>query len=100
MKKGRQVTVTLIESNIIVIRGQKVMLDSDLAEMYGGTVKRLNEQVSRNIERFPADFMFRLTSEEEVVLKSQFATSSRGWGENGNHRGHSPSRGLPCSPVF
>lgn len=60
------------------IRQQKVMLDSDLAEMYGVETKRLNEQVKRSIDRFPEDFMFQLTSEEWENLKSQFATSS--WG--------------------
>ncbi|MCB0819647.1 MAG: ORF6N domain-containing protein [Bacteroidetes bacterium] len=52
------------------------MLDSDLAKLYGVETKRLNEQVKRNIERFPADFMFQLNSEEWQDLKSQFATSS------------------------
>ena len=58
-----------IESTILLIRGQKVILDMDLARLYGVTTKRLNEQVKRNRKRFPADFMFRLTIEEkgEVV---------------------------------
>lgn len=63
---------------ILKIRNQKVMLDSDLAEMYGVETKRLNEQVKRNAARFPADFMFQLNEEEWESLKSQFATSS--WG--------------------
>lgn len=67
-----------IESKILLIRGQKVMLDADLAELYGVETRRLNEQVSRNTERFPLDFMFQLTAEEFANLKSQFATSS--WG--------------------
>jgi len=67
-----------IESRIFVIRGQKVMLDADLAELYGVETRRLNEQVHRNSERFPEDFMFQLTVEEFENLKSQFATSS--WG--------------------
>ena len=71
-------SVEQIESRIFVIRGQKVMLDADLAELYGVETKRLNEQVSRNRERFPEDFMFQLTAEEFANLKSQFATSS--WG--------------------
>lgn len=54
------------------------MLDSDLAVLYGVTTKRLNEQVRRNLRRFPADFMFQLTSEEAESLRSQFATSKRG----------------------
>jgi hypothetical protein len=60
------------------IRNQKVMLDSDLAEMYGVPTKRLNEQVKRNLDRFPDDFMFQLNQEEWENLKSQFATAS--WG--------------------
>ena len=71
-------SVEQIESRIFLIRGQKVMLDADLAELYGVETRRLNEQVSRNSERFPEDFMFQLTDEEFANLKSQFATSS--WG--------------------
>lgn len=56
------------------------MLDSDLAQLYGVETKRLNEQVRRNLERFPQDFMFQLTKKEFEVLKSQFATSSSDWG--------------------
>ncbi|MEO6654583.1 MAG: ORF6N domain-containing protein [Pyrinomonadaceae bacterium] len=59
-----------------VVRGYKVMLDSELATLYGVTTKRLNEQVRRNIERFPEDFMFQLTIDELANLRSQFATSS------------------------
>ena len=69
-----------IEKVILVIRDQKVMLDSDLAEIYGVETKRLNEQVRRNIERFPSDFMFQLTAQEMKNLKSHFATSSSNWG--------------------
>jgi ORF6N domain len=68
-----------VESRILLIRGQKVMLDSDLAELYGVTTKRFNEQVKRNRNRFPEDFMFMLTKEEAEILRSQFATSSS-WG--------------------
>jgi hypothetical protein len=64
-----------IERKIRLVRGQKVMLDSDLAELYGVSTKRLNEQVRRNVERFPADFMFRLSLKEFDSLRSQFATS-------------------------
>lgn len=67
-----------IESLIRIIRGQQVMLDSDLAMLYGVKTGRLNEQVKRNINRFPGDFMFQLTAEESRNLKSQFAISS--WG--------------------
>jgi len=65
-------------NKIYELRGLKVMLDSDLAALYGVETKRLNEQVSRNQDRFPKDFMFQLTDEEWSNLKSQIATSS--WG--------------------
>jgi hypothetical protein len=70
------VSVQLIERRIYLIRGQKVMLDFDLAELYGVPTKRLNEQVTRNRKRFPEDFMFRLTKEEAESLRSQIATSN------------------------
>ena len=65
-----------IFKKILVIRNQKVMLDSDLAELYEVNTKRLNEQVKRNWERFPEDFMFQLNENEWQDLKSQNATSS------------------------
>lgn len=65
---------------IMVIRGEKVILDSDLAALYRVETRRLNEQVHRNIDKFPEDFMFQLTREEFDNLKSQIATSSFGWG--------------------
>ena len=65
---------------IMVIRGKKVILDSDLALLYGVETRRLNEQVRRNMNKFPEDFMFQLTKEEFANLKSQIATSSLGWG--------------------
>ena len=68
----------IISSKIYLIREQKVMLDSDLAELYQVETRRLNEQVKRNVDRFPEDFMFQLTEEEFENLKSQNATSS--WG--------------------
>ena len=68
-------TVENICSRVYLIRGQQVMLDYDLADIYGYEVKRLNEQVKRNIARFPEDFMFQLNKEELEVVKSQFATS-------------------------
>ncbi len=67
-----------IERVILTIRGEKTMLDSDLASLYGVSTKRLNEQVRRNIHRFPDTFMFQLTKAEFDNLKSQIATSS--WG--------------------
>lgn len=63
-----------IEQRIFVFRGQRVMLDTDLAELYWVATKRLNEQVRRNIKRFPPDFMFQLTKEEDEALRSRFAT--------------------------
>jgi len=65
---------------ILLIRGKKVILDSNLAELYGVETRRLNEQVRRNIAKFPEDFMFQLTEEEFGNLKSQIATSSSSWG--------------------
>jgi len=69
-----------VESRILVLRHQKVILDNDLAELYGVTVKRLNQQVNRNQERFPADFMFQLTPKEDKALRLQIATSKKGRG--------------------
>ncbi len=70
--------LVIIETKIYEIRGQKVMLDFDLAEMYQVETKNLNKAVKRNIERFPEDFMFQLTSEEMSNLRFQIGTSS--WG--------------------
>lgn len=82
MKKRAQIIpAESVESRILTIRGQKVILDSDLAAIYGVTAKRLNEQVKRNPKRFPADFLFQLTRQEaEIALRSrsQFATLKRG----------------------
>ncbi len=80
--KGKQtietaiVTLDQAERRIYMIRDNKVMLDSELASLYGVTTGRMNEQVRRNIERFPADFMFQLTAEEFANLMSQIAISS------------------------
>jgi len=65
-EKTSLIHVERIERSIFLIRGQKVMLDADLAELYGVTTKRLNEQVKRNRGRFPADFMFQLTAKEKT----------------------------------
>src|SRR5207244_2016729 len=70
----------LVERRIYLIRGQKVMLDSDLAELYGVPTKRLNEQVKRNRKRFPLDFIWQLTVAEMESLRSQIATSNQGRG--------------------
>ena len=69
-----------VENRILVLRGQKIILDRDLADLYEVPVKRLNQQVKRNAERFPADFMFQLTPGEYEVLRSQIATSKPGRG--------------------
>lgn len=70
--------ITQIHSKIYEIRGQSVMIDRDLSDLYGVSTKVLNQAVKRNITRFPSDFMFQLTNEEALHLKSQFVTSS--WG--------------------
>ncbi len=75
---GITIAVDAIAGRIVTLRGQRIMLDSDLAALYGVPTKRLNEQVKRNAERFPADFMFRLNSEEiESLNRSQIATGSQ-----------------------
>ncbi len=81
-----------IEEMIHIVRGKKVMLDRDLATIYGVETKRLNEQVKRNISRFPDHFMFQLTLKESRNLKSQIATSS---GESLDNKEHGGSRRLP-----
>jgi len=81
-----QVSLLSVQSKICDIRGQQVILDFDLAKMYGVETRRLNEAVKRNIKRFPSDFMFQLTKQEAENLMSQFATSS--WGG---------TRKLPCA---
>ena len=69
------ITTDDIRSKVYMLRGQQVMLDQDLAEIYGYQVKNLNQQVKRNLTRFPEDFMFQLTKEEVELVKSQFVTS-------------------------
>lgn len=69
-----------IAQKIYVIRGERVIIDSDLAKIYGVTTARLNQQVRRNADRFPADFMFELTADEHAALMLQFATSKKGRG--------------------
>jgi hypothetical protein len=75
---SRPIAIEAIASRIVILRGERVLLDADLAALYGVETRRLNEQVRRNRRRFPADFIFRLTREELENLMSQFATSS--WG--------------------
>jgi phage regulator Rha-like protein len=79
------VPIELIAPFIIIIRGQRVILDSDLARLYEVTTKRLNEQVRRNQDRFPEDFTFQLTDMEEECLRSQIATSKPGRGGRRYH---------------
>ncbi len=81
------VPVERIERRILLICGHKVMLDRDLADLYGVGVKVLNQAVKRNIERFPGDFMFQLTAEEDERLRSQFVTLNAG---RGQHRKYLP----------
>jgi len=71
----RKAAVVPIESRITILRNHKIILDAALAEIYGVPVKRLNQQVNRNRERFPSDFMFQITPPEFTILKLQFATS-------------------------
>jgi hypothetical protein len=78
IEKTQRMPDEQIANKIFLVRGKKVILDRDLAELYDVETRRLNEQVKRNIDRFPSDFMFQLTDEELENMKSQFATSS--WG--------------------
>jgi len=80
MKKRAIVLSRRVESRILVLRGHRVILDADLAELYGVEVKRLNQQVKRNIDRFPGDFVLQLSSAEYESLRLQFATSNEGRG--------------------
>ena len=81
------VPIERIENRILLVRGHKVLLDGDLASLYGVTTKRFNEQVRRNAARFPEDFMFRLSVGEWNSLRSQLATLKAGRGE---HRKYLP----------
>jgi hypothetical protein len=84
----RTLPVESIARSILVLRGHRVLLDTELAALYGVTTKRFNEQVRRNAKRFPADFMFQLTAEETSSLRSQIATLKLG---RGQHRKYLPS---------
>ena len=75
---NKEISAEVVATKILLVRGRKVMLDRDLAELYGVKTKELNQAVQRNLERFPADFMYLLTREKFINLKSQFVTSS--WG--------------------
>jgi hypothetical protein len=93
---GEVVLVDRIEPCILLVRGQRVLLDSDLAGLYGTTTKRLNEQVKRNLDRFPTDFMFRLTAEEADVMRSQITTANlRSQIATSSSKSHGGRRYLP-----
>ena len=76
--REKEIAVELVATKILLVRGRKVMLDRDLAELYGVKTRDLNKAVERNRDRFPGDFMYQLTREEVAILKFQFGTSS--WG--------------------
>ena len=76
MKKAPVAIARHVNSRILLLRSRKVILDSDLAELYGMPVTRLNEQIKRNRARFPSDFVFRVNQREEKVLRSHIATSN------------------------
>src|SRR5450432_728237 len=75
-KEDKVILIDQIEPLILEIRGQKVLVDSDLAALYGVATKVLNQAVKRNLERFPDDFMFQITEEETEAMRSQMATAS------------------------
>jgi hypothetical protein len=99
MKAGL-VPVERIEQSILLVRGHKVMLDADLAALYGVETKALNRAVKRNIERFPDDFMFQLTEAETTALRRHFGTSNAGGSailrsQFGTSKGHGGRRYRP-----
>ena len=100
------ITTDDIRSKVYIIRGQQVMLDKDLAEIYGYEVKKLNQQVKRNIERFPEDFMFRLSNSEIDSVRSQIVTSRKKdffAGQEGGRRylpSHLQSKEFICLQQF
>ena len=89
-------TVARVASLIVFVRGQKAVLDSDLADLYGVSTKALVQAVKRNLTRFPADFMFLLTDQDLAILRSQIVTSSSisalGWASLGDLRVHGTRR--------
>jgi phage regulator Rha-like protein len=80
MPKRRGMPAFAVESRILFLRHQRVILDADIAELYGVPVKVLNQQIKRNRQRFPPDFVFQLTAKEHEVLRSQFVTSKKSRG--------------------
>ena len=87
MSRSTPFPVERIERSILALRGMRVMLDEDLARLYGVAVKVLNQAVKRNIERFPGDFMFQLTAKEAALLRSRIVTLETG---RGRHRKYMP----------
>src|SRR5437867_10504080 len=79
-RRMRLVPSVRIERSIRILRGHRVILDADLAGLYEVDVRHLNQQVKRNVERFPSDFMFQLTAKEDTALRSQFVISKKGRG--------------------
>ena len=94
-KSNSLVQTARIERAILLVRGEKVILDQDLAELYGVETRVLVQAVKRNINRFPVDFMFQLSKDEFSDLKSQIVMSS--WG---GRRTASPNTASPCSQAF
>jgi hypothetical protein len=96
--------VDAIAKSILVLRHQNILLDHDLAALYGVTTKRLNEQVKRNLARFPSDFMFQLTVDEECALRSHFATSKKAGPNRGGRQLMNPpmrrTRGIGFTAKF
>ena len=101
MKNNLIIPFELIEKRIFFIRGKKVMLDKDLAELYGVEIRVLNQAVRRNIQRFPDDFMFQLSKNEEDSLRSQIVTLKKAG--RGQHRKYLPyaftEQGIAMLPV-
>jgi hypothetical protein len=99
-KAKTNVPAEKIESCIHVIRGQRVMLDADLAELYEVTTSALNQAVKRNTERFPGDFAFQRTQQEFSALISQTVTSNTGRGGRRKRPWHARSTALPCCRAY
>ena len=98
MSNKPKIPTELIQSKVHLIRKEKVLLDQDLAEMYGVETKQLKRAVRRNIDRFPDDFMFELSDEEFENLRSQFGTSS--WAAPDMYQGLLQSKVLQYYPAF
>ena len=96
--KAIRIVEEKIINKIYLIRGKKVMLDFELSEMYGVETKQLKRQVRRNMNRFPDDFMFELTTEEFADLRSQFGTTS--WGSSRYNPMALPTKEFQCYQVF